>query len=121
MGHYASEMICFTCNKPRCRCGPLEKGTMWINDIDEDFSPIMIRDFDEKHKVKMTKMGPMPQSPLLLRAHRQAFETRESAEVNAVILLNERIAILEKRAADTASKLKRTKATLKKLTKDTPK
>lgn len=99
MGHYYAEMACPQCRKVRCTC-PLEPDPTrfkWI--VDEDLKPIQICDFDEKHR-RQGRWGRVAGAPLLLRLGWLSFDTKEEAEEHAKVLLDEKIAELERNIAE---------------------
>lgn len=85
MGHYYSEMMCEKCGNVRCTCPPKpskqEKG--WI--VDDNFTVITVKEFDEKHRYQKLKYGYIEINPLLSRMDRKIHTTRKAAEQAAAV------------------------------------
>ena len=105
MGHYYAEMACQRCGRIDCTCPPRPDPDKfkWINDLDEDFTPIRVCDFDAKHK-----MG------ILYRLHKPKFDTEQEAWAHSKTMLKDHIVHLEALVDSTKAKIKDVKAKLRK-------
>lgn len=87
MGHYAAELSCSRCGKLRCTCPPKSDPNLnrWL--IDDDFEPMLGRDFDKKH----AKSG----NPWVLRLYKPTYLTEEAARETIPTLVAKRIEELD--------------------------
>jgi hypothetical protein len=107
MGHYASEMQCDDCGKLRCVCKPKPDKSLqqWL--VDDDYSVIKARDFEEKHGYT-TMFGMKVKNPgtgLLKRCSREHFDLRSRAEQHALELLRKAVKSSEERTSALKARL----------------
>ena len=85
----------------------------WINDHDDEFTPITVQNFDRKYNTYETKFGPIPQNPIGMRADCLEFKTEAEAKKHSYVLLEHHCSMLDQEILTKKEELRRAKERLK--------